>query len=95
MDDSFFRKLTSSEEEEFRQWTRDNFNPAEEPEEIWHPVVRDEWRKLLAAVLDNAMEDHSREGYWRYHRCWKCDNGRKPCPQAGQGGCEYPRARND
>lgn len=46
MDDGFFRKLDSGEQNEFRQWARDNWMPNTEPSELWHPVVRDEWRKL-------------------------------------------------
>jgi hypothetical protein len=52
-------------------------------------------REAFDLVMDRAMEDRTREGFWRYHRCWRCNDGRRACPQAGQGGCEYPRARND
>lgn len=50
MDDAFFRKLSPKEEVAFRQWARDNFDPDKEPEEVWHPVVRDEWTKLMREV---------------------------------------------
>ena len=50
MDDKFFRHLNPDEEEQFRQWARDNFDPNIEPEPIWHPVVRDEWKKLVEAA---------------------------------------------
>lgn len=46
MDDWLFRHLDPAEEETFRQWARDHFDPKVEPEPIWHPVVRDEWAKL-------------------------------------------------
>lgn len=42
MPDSFFRTLTPAEEEEFRQWARDNWKPGDEVNGLWHPVVRDE-----------------------------------------------------
>lgn len=43
---SAFRVLTRDEEEEFRQWARDNYEPSTEPKSIWHPIVRDEWRRI-------------------------------------------------
>ncbi len=48
MPDSFFRVLDSKEEQEFRQWTRDNWRRDCVPDDfsVCHPVVRDEWRKL-------------------------------------------------
>lgn len=46
MDDTFFRHLDSKEEEQFRQWARDNFDPHKEADPVWHPCVRDEWQKL-------------------------------------------------
>ena len=42
-----FRTLSPEEEEEFRQWARDNFDSGKEANPLWHPVVRDEWAKLL------------------------------------------------
>ena len=47
MHDSFFRTLNAEEEEAHRQWARDNWAD-HEPEYFWHPVVRDEWRKISA-----------------------------------------------
>lgn len=44
--DSFFRVLGPEEEQEFRQWARDNHNPGDEVDEVWHPVVRDECKKI-------------------------------------------------
>lgn len=31
---------------------------------------------------------------WRDHTCWKCNDGKKPCPQGARVGCGYPVARN-
>ena len=41
-----FRKLSKREEAEFRQWARDNYMPDKETNSLWHPVVRDEWKKM-------------------------------------------------
>lgn len=41
-----FKGLKSEEEEEFRQWARDNFKKGEPASYLWHPVVRDEWERL-------------------------------------------------
>lgn len=40
-----FRDLSPSEEEEFRQYARDNDPENMEHWEIYHPVCRDEWTK--------------------------------------------------
>ena len=40
MPDAFFRKLDAEEEAKFRQWARDQWV-------CWHPVVRDEVRKIV------------------------------------------------
>jgi len=50
MDDAFFRHLDTKEEEQFRQWARDNFDPHKEADPVWHPCVRDEWQKLMDAA---------------------------------------------
>ena len=41
-----FRKLNKEEEQEFRQWARDNYRPLDPIEKIWHPVVQDECLKI-------------------------------------------------
>jgi len=46
MDDAFFRKLSPSEEQEFREWARENFDPQKDADPCWHPCVHDEWAKL-------------------------------------------------
>lgn len=37
-----FRKLDEQEEEEFRQWARDTYEPLSKINDLWHPVVQDE-----------------------------------------------------
>lgn len=44
---------------------------------------------------DPRDPDHSKEGIFVYHRCWKCGDGERPCAQDNPNNCEYPRARND
>lgn len=47
MPDNFFRVLTPDEEETFRQAARDIWsNTKPENFSVFHPVCRDEWRKL-------------------------------------------------
>ena len=44
--DEFFRVLDPTEEAQFRQWARDNFDPTQAADPCWHPIVRKEWGKL-------------------------------------------------
>lgn len=48
-----FRDLTEQEVQEFKQWAHDNFDPNEEPNELWHPVIRAEW----AAIAEEYSND--------------------------------------
>jgi hypothetical protein len=32
---------------------------------------------------------------FRDHRCWKCQDGTKPCAQGHPNRCEFPHAKND
>lgn len=45
--------------------------------------------------LDPRDPDHSRDGIFVYHNCWKCSDGAKPCVRSNPRLCEYPVARND
>ena len=40
------RKLTSDEEKEFREWTRDNYFPYSNISGMWHPVIQEECSKI-------------------------------------------------
>ena len=45
--DSFFKPLSEEEEEEFRQWARDNaISEHFAKGGLYHPSVRDEWEKM-------------------------------------------------
>jgi hypothetical protein len=50
-----FRELSPEEEVKFRQWAQKNFDPERKVEEVWHPVIRDEWTKLLVAMKENGV----------------------------------------
>jgi len=39
--------------------------------------------------------DGTKLGFFRDHRCWKCQDGRRECVQGNPRRCEYPHARND
>ena len=39
---SIFKNLTPEEEQQYRQWARDNYEPLSEICGVWHPVVQDE-----------------------------------------------------
>lgn len=41
-----FNELSESEEQEFRQWARDNYTPLDPIKGIWHPIVQDECTKI-------------------------------------------------
>ena len=41
-----FRDLDSTEEQEFRQWARDNHKAGMEISSAWHPVVVEECTKI-------------------------------------------------
>lgn len=53
---------------------------------------RDAKRAEMAKALG---PDHSREGIFVYHNCYRCADGEKPCVQGGPHKCEYPHARDD
>jgi hypothetical protein len=42
----FFKQLSSEEEQEFRQWARDNYKPFSKIDGIWHPSTQDECVKM-------------------------------------------------
>ena len=47
----FFRKVSSEEEQQFRQWARDNYKPFSDISGVWHPYTQDECVKMN---LENA-----------------------------------------
>jgi len=45
-EEEIFRKLDAEEEEEFRELTRKTYVPHSPINPVWHPVVRDECRRI-------------------------------------------------
>lgn len=43
-----WKQLTAVEEQDFRQWARDNYKLADPISGVWHPVVQDECAKINA-----------------------------------------------
>lgn len=44
--------------------------------------------------LDAFIEE--RDGIFRYHNCYRCSDGLKPCVHRdGPNQCEFPHAKND
>lgn len=51
-----------------------------------------------ASFPEGWDSDETKEGMFRDHRCARCNDGAKPCPNGQTGpsrNCEYPHARND
>jgi hypothetical protein len=44
---------------------------------------------------DSRDPHPTREGIFRYHNCWKCNSGEKPCVIGNPNRCDHPHARND
>jgi len=41
-----WRDLSATEEQQFRQWARDNYLPLDDIDGLWHPVVKDECQRI-------------------------------------------------
>ena len=52
-----FKELTASEEHNFRQWAKDNYQPFTPISGVWHPVIQDECRRINEAV-GKVFEGH-------------------------------------
>jgi len=48
----FFRQLTPKEENAFKQWARENYQPHSEIKGVWHPIVQAECLKIN---LENSV----------------------------------------
>ena len=46
-------KQLGDEEEEYRQWARDNYKPLDPMKGSWHPVIQDECAKMNAKYTVN------------------------------------------
>ena len=57
---NMFRLLDQVEQQEFRQWARDNYEPLTPVSDLWHPVVRDECR-IINEEANTTLEEYMRE----------------------------------
>ena len=56
--DSGFRALTPAEEEDFRRWAREHATPRYLAKAgLYHPAVRDEWRRMGLRTPGYGGED--------------------------------------
>lgn len=44
---------------------------------------------------DPRDPDPTKDGIFRDHNCWRCNDGEKPCVHGHPHNCVYPHARND
>tara|TARA_R100000742_G_C4239768_1_gene59672 strand:- start:216 stop:455 length:240 start_codon:yes stop_codon:yes gene_type:complete len=62
-DYKFFKDLDPKEEEEYRQWARDNYTIGDTINSVWHPVVVDECMNMLIGRIDDvARKEQSKMG---------------------------------
>ncbi len=55
-----FRTLSGSEEQEFRQWARENFDPnKDDVNSVWHPVIQDECADMISELNESPNVDIS------------------------------------
>jgi hypothetical protein len=54
---TLFRELDTEEEEDFKQWARDNWSVDQKVNPVWHPVVVEE----CATILDNYIREHTKK----------------------------------
>ncbi len=53
-----FRTLSDSEEQEFRQWARENFDPSKDDvNTVWHPTIQQECADMIAELGDELADD--------------------------------------
>ncbi len=52
-----FRQLNEVEEQEFRQWARENFNPSKDDvNPVWHPVIQDECADMIQDLGESLAD---------------------------------------
>lgn len=52
---SFFKVLTEAEAKEYRQWARDNYELNSPISGCWHPVIREECKRLNNKTQEGLM----------------------------------------
>lgn len=48
---TLWRELDEYEEDECRQWARDNYKPYEDISGVWHPVTQEECVKMNQEMI--------------------------------------------
>ena len=56
MRDELFKQLSEEEKPEYRKWARDNYRAGSDVKGVWHPVVRDECKRINAEFVDAFAE---------------------------------------
>ncbi len=51
------KEPTTKEEEEYREWARENYEALADTNDAWHPVVRDECRKINDEYIKKTLEE--------------------------------------
>ena len=63
----FRTDISPEEEQEFRQWARDNYTPFEMITGLWHPIVQDECRIMnqeATITCEELSRDYGVEIWW-------------------------------
>ena len=53
-----FRELSITEQQEFREWARENYLPEEHISPIWHPIIQEECQKINQEARQTEVMDH-------------------------------------
>jgi hypothetical protein len=81
------RRFISAEKAELRNAIADLTQMLEE-------IERADTSQVVNKV-DPRDPDHSKEGVFVLHNCWRCRDGKLKCAQGNPHQCSMPHARND
>jgi len=56
-------------------------------------ATKPDYNKLMEEAMGPRKDP--RQPIFRYHNCWKCREGERPCAEGNYNSCSYPHARND
>jgi hypothetical protein len=77
--DLLFRSLTDKEEMKFRKWARDNYKLGDEIGEIWHPVIKDECKKMKDESEEKVFFGYNRSQLKEaFDKVCDVDNWKRP-----------------
>ena len=57
---ALYKDLDDNEEQEFRQWARDNFNVLDKIEDYWHPIIKLECQ-IMIEQYKNSLNSLNKE----------------------------------